>query len=176
MTKKSSIGLTMLFCSMMCFTLRAADYRALDVKTGEWQITMTSQTSGTPPIPEEVLNRLTPEQRAKLLTAMQARNGKSTVHKSCLTKDQLDKPFNTGDEATKACSPTLITSSGNKQEIRIDCNREGFKATGTVKVEALDSEDVKGSMTMIATNGDHSMNMNNSFVSKWIGPACTEPK
>jgi hypothetical protein len=167
----------MLFCSTVCSTLSAADFRPLDVKTGQWESTLTGQTTGRPPIPDEVLNRLTPEQRAKMEAALQARGAggsKTTVSKSCLTKDKLDKPFNLGDESTKSCTRTLVTSSGSRQEIRIDCNREAMKSTGTVKVEAVDSENVKGSMQMTITNGEHTMNMNYTFAAKWIGPACTE--
>jgi hypothetical protein len=157
-------------------TLSAADFRPLDVKTGQWQTTMTGQTSGTAPIPDELAKRLTPEQLAKVQAAMQARNGKSSVNKTCLTKDQLDKPFNAGDDASKSCTHNLISSSGARQEVHIECNREGIKATGTVKVEAVDSETIKGTITMTASNNDHTMNINNSFTSKWIGPACAEPK
>jgi len=173
MTKTFSIGFALLLCS----TLWAADFRPLDVKTGQWESTLTGQTSGVPPIPDEVLNRLTPEQRAKMQAAIQARSGsKTTVNKSCLTKDKLDKPFNLGDESTNSCSRTLVTSSGSRQEIRIDCTRDGTKSTGTVKVEAVDSENVKGSMQMSIANGEHTMNMNYTFAAKWIGPACSEPK
>ena len=73
------------------------------------------------------------------------------MSKNCLTKDKLDKAFNLGDENTKSCSRSLVTSSGSKQEIRIDCDREGMKSTGTVKVEAVDSENIKGSMQMTVT-------------------------
>jgi hypothetical protein len=173
-TKTFPIAIATLLCSAPFSALWAADYQPLNVKTGQWQTTLTNQVSGTPPIPDEVLNRMTPEQRAKFEAALKARNGKSTVNKSCLTKDQLDKPFNAGDEATKACSHTIISSSGSKQDVRIECNRENFKATGTVKLEALDSEDVKGSITMVVTSNDRTMNVTNSFTSKWIGPACTD--
>jgi hypothetical protein len=169
-TKTFSIGFVLLFCA----TLPAADFSPLDVKTGQWESTVTGQATGIPPIPDEVLNRMTPEQRAKIQAAMQARGSKATVSKSCLTKDKLDKPFNLGDDNTKSCSRTLVTSSGSKQEIRIDCNREGMKTTGTVKVEAVDSGNVKGSMQMTVTNGEHTMNMNYMFASKWIGPVCAE--
>jgi hypothetical protein len=164
----------MLLCSALGTAVWAADFQPLNVKTGQWETTMSGQTSGVPPIPEEVLNRLTPEQRAKMQAAMQARGGKNTVTKSCLTKDKLDKPFNLGDENTKSCARTLSTSSGSRQEIRIDCAREGTKSVGTIKIDAVDSEDVKGSMQMAVTNGEHTMNMNYTFTAKWVGPACVE--
>jgi|SRR5665213_4557557 len=173
-TTRLSIGLTMLFCSTVCPAVWAADFSPLDVKTGQWESTVTGQATGIPPIPDEVLNRMTPEQRAKIQAAMQARGSKATVSKSCLTKDKLDKAFDLGDENTKSCSRSLITSSGSKQEIRIDCTRKDVKTTGTVKVEALNSENVKGSMRMTVTNGEHTMNMNYIFAAKWIGPVCAE--
>jgi len=47
---------------------------------------MTGQTSGMPPVPDDVLNRMTPEQRAKVEAVMQARGGsKATVTKNCVT-------------------------------------------------------------------------------------------
>jgi hypothetical protein len=174
MNNRFSIALAMLFCSTVCSAVRAADYRPLDVKTGQWQTTMTGQTSGQMPIPDELAKRLTPEQLAKMQAAMQERNGKSSVYKSCLTKDQLDKPFDFGDDKTKACSRSFVTSSGGKQEIRIDCNSQGIKASGTVKLEALDAENIKGTIAMTTTSGDRTMNINNTFTSKWIGAACTE--
>ncbi len=174
MTNRFAIGFAVLFCSTACSAIWAADYRPLDVKTGQWESTMTGQTSGMPPIPDEVLSRMTPEQRARMQAAMQARGAKTTVNKSCLTKDKLDKPFDLGDQNTKTCTRTLVTSSGSRQEIRIDCNREGMKSTGTVKVEALNSENIKGSMAMAVTNGEHTMNMNYNFSAKWVSPACIE--
>jgi hypothetical protein len=176
MTNRFAIGFGVLFCSTACSAVWAADYKPLDVKNGQWESTLSGQTSGTPPIPDEVLSRLTPEQRAKMEAAMQARgaHGSKTVNKGCLTKDQLDKPFDLGDENTKSCTRTLITSSGSRQEFRLDCNRQGMKTTGTIKLEAVNSENVKGSMVMTMTNGEHTMNMNYTFAAKWIGPACIE--
>ena len=173
-----SIGLAALLCSTLGpAALPAADFRPLDVKTGQWESTLSGQTTGQPPIPDELLKRLTPEQRAKVEAAMQEKGlggRKTTLNKSCLTKDKLNKPFNLGDENTKSCTSTLVTSTGTRQEIRLECDRQGMKSSGTVKVEAVNSENVKGSMEMSVSNAGRTMNMNYTFSSKWIGPVCTE--
>jgi hypothetical protein len=177
MHKTISLALAALVCSIACQAVSGADFRSLDVKTGQWETTVTGQTTGMPPIPDDVLSRLTPEQRAQMQAALQARGAggsKAIISKNCLTKDKLDKPFDVGNENTKSCSRTLVTSSGSKQEIHIDCTRDGGKATGTIKLEAVDSENLKGSMQMTMANGEHTMNMNYSFAAKWIGPACAE--
>lgn len=177
MTTRLSIGLTMLFCSTVCPAVWAVDYHTFDVKPGQWENSSTSQATGALPIPDEVLKSLSPEQRAKveaMAKAQLARGAQPTVTKHCVTKDDLNKPFDTGDEKTRACTHNIIASSGSKQEIQLDCNRQGMKTTGTVKVEAVDSEHIKGSIQMAMTGGDHTMNMNYTFTSRWIGPACTE--
>jgi hypothetical protein len=172
MTIKVSIGSTMLFCAAV---LSAADFRPLDVKTGQWETTVSGQTTGMPPIPDSVLNQLTPEQRAKMQAAIQANSGaKSTVSKHCMTQQDLQKGFNLQDEANKACSRVAVTSTSSKEEIRMDCTAGGAKTTGVVKLEAVDSEHVRGSMQMTSSNDGRSMNMNFTFASKWVGPACTE--
>lgn len=142
---------------------------------------MTSQTNGMPPIPEELLSRLTPDQRAKMEAAMKARAARgpqTRVTKSCLTKDQLDKALTFGSEGNTACKRTLITSSSSKQEIRFDCNDEksNMKGTGTVHVEAINSENVKGTTQVTAAGGGNNMNIQMSFSAKWVSPDCGDLK
>ena len=180
MTTRFSTGLVMLVCSALCSAVctraSAADFQPLDVKTGQWESTLSGQSSGQPPLPDELLRRLTPEQRAQVEAALKAKGTgglKTTINRTCLTKDKLDKAFDLGDENTRSCTRTLVASFGNRQEIRLDCDRQGMKATGTVKIEALNPENLKGSMQITVTNHDRTMNMNYTFSSKWIGSTCT---
>lgn len=174
MTKRHSIGLMMLLGS----TLWTADLRALDVKTGQWETTTTGQMTGMPAIPPEALAHMTPEQRAKIESAMGARGAKPIVSTYCLTKEKLEQAWNTGQSMAKNCTTTMTSSSAGKQEVHMECNQNGTKMTGTVKVEAVDSEHTRGSIQMMAASADtgHAMNMNYSFTSKWLGAACTEAK
>lgn len=168
---------TILLCSLLLAgaTLWAADtITPLDVKLGQWETTMTMQTSGLPPIPDAVLQRLTPDQRAKMeerMKAMGSSSPKTTVNKSCLKKEDIDKALAFGADQ-KSCTRTIVTSSRSKQEIRLECAQAGGKQSGTIRVEAVSSESVKGSTQMTMTSGDRTMNMNSTFASKWIGPTC----
>ena len=166
-----------LLAALSCATAWAADPTPLNVKTGEWESTLTTATAGQLPIPQEMLDKLTPEQRAKMEAAMKARNGQgaTNTHKSCLKKEDLDKPFGT-DEQRKSCKQTFVTSSASHQEIHMECELGGGKQSGTLKLEAVDSSNVKGSMQMVASNGGRTMTVNTSFSSKWLGPVCTESK
>jgi hypothetical protein len=171
-TVKFSMGFTLLVCA----SAWGADIHPLDVKPGQWETTTTGQMTGIPAIPPEVLNQMTPEQRAKVESAMGARGAKPMVSSSCKTKEKLEQAWNAGQDALKACTMAVTTSTSSKQEIHMDCNRNGMKSTGTVKVEAIDSEHIRGSIQMAAATGDdgHTMNMNYTFTSKWLGAACTE--
>jgi Protein of unknown function (DUF3617) len=173
LTARFSVGLTMLLCA----SAWGADLHPLDVKTGQWETTMTGQMTGMPAIPPEVLNRMTPEQRAKIEAVMGGRGAKPIVNTSCITKEKLAQAWNTGQDTLKACTTKVSTSSSSKQEVHIECNRDGTKSAGTVKVEAIDAEHIRGSIEMtavMASQGGHAMSMNYNFTSKWIGPACTE--
>jgi len=171
MTGRTSFSLaTALFCA----TAWAADTTPLNVKTGEWEATVTGESSGQVPIPPEMLNKMTPEQRAKMEAAMKTLQApRTTVHKQCVKKEDLGKPFG-GDEERKSCKQTIVTSSSTRQEIHMDCEMGGGKQSGTFKLEAVDSGNVKGTMEMTASNGGRTMNMNSAFSAKWLGPVCSE--
>lgn len=154
----------------------AAQTTPLSVKTGEWESTMTNETSGQLPIPQEMLDKMPPEQRAKMEAAMKARGmqgPRTIVNKRCVKKEDLDKPF-AKDNENKACRQTILTSSSTKQEVHMECEMGGGKQVGTLKLEALDSSTVKGTMQMTASNGGRTMNVNSTFSAKWLGAACTE--
>src|ERR1700722_20065190 len=131
--------------------------------------------TGIPAIPPEALARMTPEQRPKGESAIGARGAKPIVSTSCRTKEKLAQAWYTGQQSLKSCTTTVAASSSSKQEVHLECNHDGAKSSGTVKVETVDSEHIRGSFQMTATTeGTHAINMNYSFTSKWLGAACTE--
>jgi Protein of unknown function (DUF3617) len=164
-------------CLWASLLLAAGKYQPLNVKTGEWETTVTTSVSGAPPIPPGMLEKLTPEQRARFAAAMGKRaSGKPTTRtsKSCLTKERLEKnPFND----RKECTGTVLTSTASKMEIEEVCTEEDSKIDSKVHFEAIDSEHVKGTVqsTVIgAGSGGKPMNISGTITSKWIGAVCTE--
>jgi hypothetical protein len=155
----------------------ADSVQPLDVKPGLWETTTTTQMSGMPPMPADVLAKMPPEQRAKMEAAMKARAAqgpKSTTQKTCLTRQKLSEPLTFGDENDKSCKRTLISSSRNKQEARLECADGTRTRSGDVRIEAITPENIKGSMQMTSTGGGRSMNVNVGFTGKWIGASCAE--
>lgn len=170
---------TSLLFGVLCFStlaMWAADRPQLNVKTGLWEVTFTTTTSGTPPIPAEMLAKMTPEQRAKFEERVKARNAappQAHTEKECLTEEELKKETLFGsDEDDKECKRTILSSTSSKVEARVDCESDGVKRSGTMTIEALSPENVKGTMHMTAASEERAMNVNSTFAAKWLGAAC----
>ncbi len=159
--------------TLMAPALWAADkLEPLNVKTGLWETTTTISTSGEMPIPAEYLSRMTPAQRARMeerLKANSAPKTRTSTHKSCETKEKLEKaPFSN----QKECTESVVTSTSSKAELKVSCDFGDVKGSGTVTVEALSPEAARGSAQITATGGGHTINTNSTFTSKWLGASC----
>jgi hypothetical protein len=169
------------FLAMIVFsslTLWAADnITALNLKEGLWEITTTHSMSGTPAmpaVPPDALAKMPPEQRARVEAAM--KGGPSTdVRKECITKEKLEKHSafsnNRGD-----CTRTVVNSTGSKLEVKIHCEEKQTSTDGTLVLETVGSDRVKGTMQAVTNANGHTMNMNFTFSSKYLGPACGDVK
>jgi len=163
-----------------CSSVWAADAIKFDVKLGLWETTNSFQTSGMPQVslPPNALANLTPEQRAKVEAMMKDQGSgrpRTTTQKSCLTREKMDKRELFSDDR-KECTRTVVSSTSSKIEMKVQCNSDGAKTNGTFRVEALNSETVKGSMQMASVSGDKTINMSSNFTSKWLGPDCGDVK
>jgi hypothetical protein len=166
-----------LFCGLMLVIsmgLSAGNKpQPLNVKVGLGEVKQSVTTSGEMPIPPDTLAKMTPEQRARLEARMKANAGgktTTTTHKSCLTKEQLEKDPTFSENPN--CSWTVLTSNGSKVEARGVCVDNGMKSRVNLQVESLNTESVKGTGQAVVSGGDHTMNVNLAFTSKWLGPTC----
>ena len=151
---------------------------ALDVKTGLWELTSTGTTSGAPPIPEEALARMTPEQRAKMESAMQeaiGRNNQPHVSKSCITQRQLEKAPDFAEQHDKSCKQTVVTRTAAVVETRVECSGPQ-KRSGTFRFQALSREAIRGEVSMVLSGGDKTMTSKFTLDGKWLGADCGNVK
>lgn len=150
-----------------------AKYQPLNIKPGLWETTSVTKISGRPPISDEMLAQMSPEQRARFEAAMgQMANQppRTRVAKKCVTeKDLKEDPFNDNPES---CKETVVNSSGRKLDIHEVCSEQGAKVDVMVHIEAVDSENVKGTVQSNATGGSNTMTVSGTFKSKYVGAAC----
>jgi Protein of unknown function (DUF3617) len=156
---------------------KAADtLTPLDVKTGLWEMTLVSVRSGTLPIPADALAKMTPAQRAQLEASMKSVPASQTsTRQSCITKQDLTKAFDTGEDA-KSCKQTIMTSTSTRQEVKLECDTQGNKIVRTVKVEAVDSSHLKGLVLSTVGNNGRNMEMKGNLSAKFLSSSCGDVK
>jgi hypothetical protein len=163
----------------------AQDIKPLDIKTGLWETTVTSQITGLPAmpaIPEDQLAKMPPETRAHVEAMMKGRGAagspQTRTQKNCITSESLNKPlFDNGDQS---CTRKLTGSSAGSQQIHFECARSNMKTTGDLNLERVDSEHVKGTMAMKSGGANETagrnMDMKMTFSAKWLAADCGDVK
>lgn len=156
----------------------AAQYQPLNVKTGQWQTTVLINSGGSLAMASGQMARLTPEQRARVESAMkQASQPKTTtrVNQDCLTQDELNKgtPFKSDD---KQCTQKVLNSSSSKLSLEQDCVEDSMTTKTIMSLEAISSELVKGTGTVTVTSSGHTFTSNITFTSQWSSATCSSTK
>jgi Protein of unknown function (DUF3617) len=127
--------------------LADSSVQPLNVKPGLWEVTMNMTISGS--------------------KAPQTR-----TYRSCLKKEDLNKyPFVDPD---KKCTYTVSSSTGSTMEASGTCapGSEGARIDFKLRLDALDTENVKGTGQMTMSMNGSSMNGNYAATAKWIGSSC----
>jgi hypothetical protein len=152
----------------------AADNTPFKVKPGLWETNTEMERSGVPPIPPEVLARLTPEQRAKL--DQQPTGPHHSVSKRCLTQADVDKGFEpmTGMEGAK-CTRTVTADTPTLRAGHLACSGE-MTGGGNYRFEARTPESIVGNWDLAMSSGDRTMTMKGAVQAKWLGSDCGDVK
>ena len=152
----------------------SAKLQSLNVKPGLWESTRTINRQGALPIPAEMLNRLTPEQRARMEERMKANSAahtNTTTEKHCVTKEDLERDRLKLAEA-KECTTTVLNSTSTSVQAKLVCDQEGMHATGTLELTAADPEHMNGSYRSAVNADGHTMNVEGNWTSKWLDSSC----
>jgi hypothetical protein len=153
-------------------------YQPLSVNTGLWTTKMVITQSGQAAIPDEVLARLTPEQRAKAQASLQARlNGQPITRTSqnCLTADEL-KNGSVFNPDKQQCTEKLLNSSPTSVEFTVNCQEQSMQSSTHLTLTAADPGDVTGTGTTTVTANGRTMTSNTQFTAKWLSASCPSSK
>ncbi|HUM05998.1 MAG TPA: DUF3617 domain-containing protein [Terriglobales bacterium] len=169
----------LLFLILLCAAaVWAGDAPNFNVKLGLWEVTTTSSTSGMPPLPPEALANMTPEQQAQMEAHMkQSMSGAPhiTTEKTCETKEKLEKDLMFSDKNDE-CTRTVITSTSSRIEMKVQCSNKGQKTEGTIRMDAITPENVKGTIDMNMSGSAQSMKIKVNLAARWLGPNCGDVK
>ena len=150
---------------------------ALDLKPGLWEMTSTQQTTGGPPVPEDVLARMTPEQRAKFDAAAMAADNETRareprVRKQCITEKSLQRGLNVDEnKGGGSCQETLVSSTASVMELRQECTGQE-KMSSTSHFEAVSPKALTGTIDMTMTDGSRTTTVKRVMLGKWLGVDC----
>src|SRR5687768_771588 len=152
--------------------LTAAGAEKLNVKVGLWEITSISRFSGMPPLPKEVLDKMTPQQRSDMeakIKAAAAEEPEPEVSSECITQEDLEKPFNSAN--AEECTQTIVRTTRSTQEIRLVCSGK-IKGSGTFRVTTPTPETMTGDLDLKVGEGANTMTVTSKIKGRWLGADC----
>lgn len=179
-----SIALSLLLFSAS--TLLAEDKLVPpNVKEGLWETSLSHSSSGMPGIPPDALAKMSPDQRAQVEAMMKQRgmssSGNTTTIKGCVTKEKIAKGM-AFSENRENCTRNVVSSTSSHLEIKLHCEvndtKNGNKTItdGSVMVDVLGPDGVKGTTHMVASSNGRPMTTDFTFTSKYLGPDCGDVK
>jgi hypothetical protein len=169
-----SLRFTSMTIAAICIGVPALSHSAetLNVKLGLWEITSVTQTHGMPPLPKELLSKLTPEQRRKMetdLKAEQAKGPDTDTDRECITPKDIERPFESAN--TKECKQTIVTTTRTSQEVRIVCTG-GMPGSGLLKISTSHPEKMTGSLKLKLGEGTEAMTIDARLQGRWLSGDC----
>jgi hypothetical protein len=153
--------------------VQAAELTKPDIKPGLWEVSINPRISGEMPIPEDQLAKMTPEQRARLQAAMQARQPKPRVYKECMTPEKIARGFEIdphGDDSS--CKRKVLSSSAKELTLHDECNKPERKTITDVHFEVKGGTQMSGRINIVMTSAGKTMTVNNTMRGKWLGASC----
>jgi Protein of unknown function (DUF3617) len=131
--------------------------------------------TGVPAIPPDMVSQLTPDQRAKLQASLQAyaaQGPRTVTTRTCLTEEKLKEPLDLTQKG-KDCTHTVVSSNSKKQEIDFKCTIGGGQQTGVLRMEAVSSDHVKGTMQITMVADGQTSHSETDIDSKWLQGTCS---
>lgn len=149
--RKTLLVVVALIAASVAFAA-AAQFQALNAKTGLWQITQTVTWAGLPGARPQTRN-----------------------YNSCVTPQDLNtNPWANGSNDN--CSWTVLNSTSTDMEVQgTGCNfgtNNGMTAQIHGQIHIVNSENGTGTMTVNLTGNGQTMNGQASYTGKWISASC----
>ena len=143
---------------------------SLDIKTGLWEIVMSTAISGVP-IPAAALANMPAAQRAKIEESMRARAGKVNTNttRSCVTQADLDRG-NLLESEDKNCMRNVIEQNARRFEVEETCGApEPTKTHMTFAAKTPESY----TATLDRAQGEGGK-VHVEMSGRWVTAVCTE--
>ena len=155
-------------------TAVAAAGQSFDIRTGLWEISVVTESSGKLPMSNEDMQKLTPRQRAAFDKVIGANQGpRRRVIKSCVTHEKLDRDnvFESA-EAGMTCSNKRLTRTRTDATGTITCSNGAKRMSEEFSFHVRDREHVVGTFHLIRSEGANALSIKGKQSGHWISAAC----
>jgi hypothetical protein len=176
--QKRKLFLCVLACSALPVMSGFFQHAKFDVKTGLWEQTVVSHSTGAPPLSDDMKAQLTPEQQKKMADAMaasQARAAQPQTTQVCMSQEKIDRGF-TEEAEHPGCKQTVVTNTPTVLEVRQECSNPTGKMVITLRYKAINRETVTGNTHFEMTHEGQTMVSDGTVQGKWISDSCGNVK
>ena len=154
----------------------SSDKLAMDVALGLWEVTAAGDTSGAPPIPQAMLERMTPEQQQRLQAAL-AKHNQPQKYKQCMTADKLEQGFarsGAKGDAEDKCKTNVSTNTSSEYQAERQCTtQDDVSYDAKVHFNLSDKHTAKGTVDVVITQADgKTTTMHRTIDAQWLSADC----
>jgi len=159
---------------------KPADPIKLNIKLGLWEIATQANISGAPPIPEDALAKMSPEQRAHMQAAIEASMAevaKPRLAKHCVTQEKVAQGFNLDHQHEgAACQKKFVTNTSSELQLSETCPEANGSTTIDEHIQLSGSDQVAGTVHFMKSNGGKSMTVDSTIKGQWLAASCGDIK
>jgi hypothetical protein len=176
----SIAGLTTLLVAAAAEPTKPVDPIKLNIKLGLWEIATQANISGAPPIPEDALAKMSPEQRAHMQAAIQASMAevaKPRLAKHCVTQEKVAQGFNLDRQHEgSTCQKKLVTNTSSELQLSETCPEDNGSTSIDEHIQLNGSDQVAGTVHFVKNAGGKSMTVDSTVKGQWLAASCGDIK
>jgi hypothetical protein len=176
----SMAGVSAVLVAGAAESARPADPIKLNIKLGLWEMAMQANISGAPPIPEDALAKMSPEQREHMLAAIQASMAevaKPKLAKHCVTQEKVAQGFNLDRQhAGTTCQKKLIANSSTELQLSETCPEDNGSTSIDEHIQLNGSDQIAGTVHLVKSSGGKTMTVDSTIKGQWLAASCGDIK
>jgi hypothetical protein len=176
----SMAGLSAVLLAGAAESGKPADPIKLNIKLGLWEIATQANISGAPPIPEDALAKMSPDQRARMQAAIQASMAdvaKPKLAKHCVTQEKVAQGFNLDRQHdSTTCQKKLVTNTSSELQLSETCPEDNGSTSIDEHIQLSGSDQVAGTVHFIKSSGGKTMTVDSTIKGQWLSASCGDIK
>lgn len=178
--QRAAAGFVLCAAATALLSARADQPVNLGVEMGLWEVTTRAQTSGAiPPDLEQKLQGMAPEQRQRIMAAVQAAMAdaqRGHVFRECMTPERLSRGLGKEDEWAQ-CKSSLVRNTRTDFEYHKVCSSpDGGSHTENAVFHMTDRHHISGTVDVVTSGGAHPMKIHQDLDGKWLASSCGSVK